>query len=218
MTEKFLWYPVVPFFISQHFGEDRACVSSDGKTTIAKETTSTCPEGFKSLYEKTNGHNGLDLRAKRWQPVYACHDGIVNEVQTEEARGLGLGIVTDKKYFCEESGKPEYFKTRYWHFISLDAHLGDKVKTGDFIGYADSTGFSTGDHLHLELKPVTIDMYENGVPVTSNVLQNNSHLGSINPLTYMENASALEAAGLVKQIAELSARIADFVADRLRRK
>ena len=219
MIEKFLWQPVTPFFITQHFGEDRACVQiKDGKTVVSKETQATCPEGYKSLYASTNGHNGLDLRARRWQEVYAAHDGVVNEVQTEAARGLGVGIVTNKKYFCVESGKPEYFKTRYWHFISLDTHVGDKVKTGDLIGYADSTGFSTGDHLHFELKPVSIDMYENGVPVTSNVLQNNTHLGSINPLTYMEMESALAIAGIVRQLAELSARLAVFIADKLRRK
>ena len=218
MLEKFLFQPVTPFFMTQGFGEDRACLSNqDNKTVVSKETNSSCPVGYRSLYANTNGHNGLDLRAKRWQPVYAAHDGIVNEVQTEVERGLGVGIVSDKKYFCQESGKAEYFKTRYWHFIALDVYLGEKILVGDLIGYADSTGYSTGDHLHFELKPVSIRDYENGVPVCDNVLQNNTHLGSINPLTYMEMESALAMGGVVRSFKELLARFIDYLADKLRK-
>lgn len=219
MIEKFVFQPVDPFYITQYFGEDRACVSTvDGKTVISKETGATCPPGFKSLYTQTKGHNGLDIRAKRWQPVYACHSGIVTEVQTEVERGLGVGIVTDKQYYCTETGNKQHFKTRYWHFIALDVHLGEKIQVGDLIGYADSTGFSSGDHLHLELKPVTIIDYENGVPVYNNSLPHNGFLGAIDPLPYMEPTYALKFGGLVRQVAELAARVADFIADFMRKR
>ena len=149
MLDKFIWYPVTPFSINQGFGQDNACVSNtDNKTVISKKNEETCPVGYRSLYTQTKGHNGLDLRAFRWQPVYASHDGIVTEVQTEVERGLGVGIVSNEKRFFTESNSKEYYKTRSWHFIALDVYRGEKVKTGDFIGYADSTGYSSGDHLH----------------------------------------------------------------------
>lgn len=214
MIQKFLFQPVTPFVITQGFGEDRLCVANDGsKKLLVKDTNQTCPIGYTSLYANTNGHNGLDLRAARWQPVYAAHSGIVTEVQTDVQRGLGCGIVTDKQWYCQESGKLEHFKTRYWHFIALDVHIGEKIKVGDLIGYADSTGYSTADHLHLELKPVKILEWENGVPIYNNVLQNNTHLGAVNPLPYLENISALTFAGLFRQVAELAARLADYLAD-----
>ena len=214
MIERFLFQPVTPFHVNQGFGEDRACISTtDNKTIISKESSATCPIGYRSFYTQTKGHNGIDLTAKRWQPVYAAHDGVVNEVQTEVERGLGVGIVSDRKYFCIETNKPEHFKSRYWHFIALDVHLGEVIKTGDLIGYADSTGFSSGDHLHLELKPVTIRDYEKGVPICDNVLQNNGYLGAVNALPYFEMISALKIAGIVRQLAELTARVADFIAD-----
>lgn len=216
MIEKFLWQPVSPFAVSQGFGEDKVCISNaDNKTLVTKATPETCPVGFRSIYANTNGHNGLDIPASRWQRVYAAHDGIVTEVQTEIERGLGIGIVTSKKYFCQETGKEEHFKTRYWHFIALDVYKGEKVKVGDFIGHADSTGYSTGDHLHLELKPVTITSVntETGIPNYSNTLQNNSHLGAINPIPYLNNTSALQIAGIIRQISELTATVADFIAD-----
>lgn len=217
MATKFLFYPVKPFRISQYFGEDRVCMNSNNpKDLINKETNQFCPVGYKSIYTATNGHNGLDIPANMWQPVYASHDGIVSEVQTEIERGLGIGIVSNNKFFIEETGTHEYVKTRYWHFISMDVNLGDKVKIGDFIGYADSTGRSTGPHVHLELKPVKIIGDLKGVPVVTNILQNNSHLGAINPLPYMDNISALEFAGLVRQVAEIVARVSDFISDRLR--
>ena len=102
MKEKFLYQPISPFILTQGFGEDKACLQiADGKTVISKQTSETCPAGYKSLYSNTNGHNGLDIRAYRWQPVYASHDGIVNEVQTEVARGLGVGIVSDFDVYCD---------------------------------------------------------------------------------------------------------------------
>mgnify|MGYP001598571093 CR=1 FL=1 len=218
MIEKFLFQPVSPFRVNQYFGEDQACLSlADNKTIVTKETSATCPAGYKSLYANTNGHNGLDIRAKRWQPIYAAHDGIIAEVQTEVERGLGVGIVSNEKRYFTESNSKELYKTRYWHFIAFDVHLGDKVKCGDFIGYADSTGYSTGDHLHFELKPVTIIDYENGVPVVKNTLQTNGKFGAVNPLPYMEMIPALQFAGIIRQVTELTARVADFIADFLRR-
>lgn len=217
---KFLYHPVSPWSINQGFGEDRGCISNaDNKTVISKESNeATCPVGFRPLYSQTKGHNGLDLQAKRWQPVYAAHSGIVTEVQTEEARGLGIGIVSNEQRFFTEAGKKCHYKTRYWHFIALDVHKGERVGVGDFIGYADSTGFSSGDHLHFELKPVDILEWENGLPIYNNTLQQNGMLGAVDPVPYMENATALQMKSLIKQVAELSARIADFIADRLRRR
>lgn len=217
MIEKFVYQPVKPWYINQSFGQNNACVNSD-KKVISIASGQTCPTGYKSLYAPLKGHNGLDTRAYRWQPVYAAHDGIVTEVQTEVARGLGIGIVTDRKWYCKETNKPEHFKTRYWHFIAMDVNVGDKVKTGDFIGYADNTGYSSGDHLHFELKPVTILEWENGRPIYNNTLQGNGYYGAVDPLPYMEDAFALDIKNLVKQLAELSARIADFIADKLRRR
>ena len=42
--------------------------------------------------------------------------------------------------------------TRYGHMSSISVQVGDKVKTGDAVGRAGSTGRSTGAHLHYEVR------------------------------------------------------------------
>ena len=209
---KFLFQPVKPWRVFQGFGENGACIDiATGKKVIACDGLNP-PAGYKSVYSQMKGHSGLDVFAKRWQECYSAQDGFVEEVVSEDARGLGLGIITNDKYLCDQTGKPEYFKIRYWHFISFNVHKGEKVKVGDFLGYCDSTGYSSGDHLHFELKPVA----QNTKGVWYNVLQDNGYFGAVDPTPHMENIFALEFAGLWRQVKELLAKVADLLSDKMR--
>ena len=42
--------------------------------------------------------------------------------------------------------------TGYWHLSSIKVKPGQMVKPGDLIGLVGTTGLSTGDHLHWELR------------------------------------------------------------------
>lgn len=180
---SFLKYPVNPLHINQNFGADMSCVDSKNNV-VTKATSATCPAGYVSLYAKSGmkGHNGLDLRAYHGQEVYAACEGYVEEVQTEEARGLGLGIVTNELYFCTELNRLTQWKIRYWHLKGFEVKKGDYVEQGQLIGYADNTGFSSGDHLHCELKPVSVKK-----GVVTNLLQNNGYYGGVDPIPYLES-------------------------------
>ena len=216
-VEKFLYRPTKDFYITQLFGEDKVCIlNSNNKTLVYKEDFNKCPTGYRSLYSQMKGHNGIDVRTPRWLPMYALQNGWVPEVCTEEARGLGVGIVTNDQYYCEEINKETYFKYRMWHFIALNVHEGDKVKTGQLVGWADSTGYSTGDHLHLEIKPVEISYDNSGKAWVRNALQNNGYFGAIDPLPYMEPIFVLQVRDwntLLRRIKEQVARIADSISD-----
>lgn len=180
MKKLELFYPVKTYFVGQMFGEDKACYDPITKKVIAR-TDLTCPAGFVSLYQNfgMKGHTGEDLMASDGQSVYCSQDGIVEEVETETARGLGLGIITDEKYDLGEYGE-HYVKTRYWHLKGFTVNKGDQVKVGQIIGYADNTGFSAGDHLHFECKPIE----RNADGTYYNVYQSNGYYGAISPEPY----------------------------------
>ncbi len=153
-----LFYPVKPFHINQHFGDNFPCVKDFGtpNQVIIDGSAAACPIGFDKLYEHwgMEGHNGTDLQAGV-QNVYAAQDGTVIEMQTVPARGLGLGIITDAPVELECGY--HFAKLRYWHLKEFKVNIGDKVKAGDWIGVSDNTGYSSGNHLHFELQPMDKD-------------------------------------------------------------
>lgn len=181
MAEKFtLFLPVKPLHVNQPFGVN--------------------PDIYKQF--GLNGHNGIDLMATHGQPVYAAHDGTCYpEIDTNQGNGVVIRTDTEFNY----NGTPVHFKTIYWHLVKADAIVktGQKVKAGDLIGYADSTGFSTGDHLHFGLKP---QAWNENDWVWYNVEQTNGFLGAVDPTPYLNGFFAVAATrifGLYRQIIAL---------------
>jgi len=214
---KFIFNPISHFWLHQAFGENKACIPLIGGATI------TCnghkpPKGYKSVYSMMKGHNGLDMMAKDWEHCYSPQPGIVSEVSTEEARGLGVGIITTNKYWCTETNSYEHFNIRHWHFWANNVKVGQKVEGGDLIGYCGSSGFSSGVHLHLECKPVKVTWNKDGsIKRFVNILQSNGYFGAVDPLPYMETQmTVLQFSGMWKQIKELIAKSAEKVADTTR--
>ena len=206
-----IYRPLKRLIITQNFTENNACIRNDEVGRIIPRIGANCPDGYRSVYKKFGmfGHNGLDLGAKDWEPVYASLEGTVIELETERERGLGVGILSDNKYewsdaFSNASGENQ-IKHRYWHLAGFNVKLGDKLKIGDVIGWADNTGLSTNTHLHFEIKPV-----ENG----ANILQNNQMYGCIDPLAYIEPLSAIEKqdtlAKIFLMLADISAQVQDL--------
>lgn len=92
-------------------------------------------------------HEGLDVGARTGTPIVAPADGIV----TFSGKKMGFGnlVHIDHGYGIE---------TIYAHAHSLKATKGAEVKRGEKIATIGSTGFSTGPHLHYEVRI-------NGTPV-----------------------------------------------------
>jgi hypothetical protein len=90
------------------------------------------------------GHEGLDIRAPLNSNVYACADGEVYRVSNGTG-GDPYGIHVRIRH-------RDGYKTVYAHLNQALVHTGQLVKAGDRIGLADSTGNSSGSHLHLTLK------------------------------------------------------------------
>jgi LysM repeat protein len=86
-------------------------------------------------------HIGLDYRCKLGDPIYAADNGAV----TKAGRNGTYGIMVEIDH---GSG----FITRYAHFSSATVECGDSVYQGDLIGYCGNTGWSSGSHLHFEIR------------------------------------------------------------------
>jgi murein DD-endopeptidase MepM/ murein hydrolase activator NlpD len=87
-------------------------------------------------------HTGVDLAAVLGTPVLAAADGIVVAVGHS---GIGYG-----NYVVLAHGGG--IMTLYGHLLETDVSVGDKVARGERVGREGSTGWSTGPHLHFEIR------------------------------------------------------------------
>lgn len=102
-------------------------------------------------YNTRNGtHAGIDLSAGKGTPIVAFAGGVVHTVMqgcvegnTQCNGGAGNFVVIDHK-----NG---YF-TRYLHLDTINVKKGQTVKVGQKIGTEGNTGYSTGAHLHFEVR------------------------------------------------------------------
>lgn len=179
-----LYFPIKPWKVTQVFGVNGKYYQDNGIDI--------------------KGHNGIDLRAYHGQNVYASHDGEVTYAGVDSNEGYGVVIRTTEPVDYE--GKLVYMKTIYWHLIKIiPVKVGQKVKAGDIIGYADNTGFSTGDHLHFALKPQ--GKGENDW-TWYNTEQNNGYKGAIDPTPFFNGKYAVDVRiGILRQLLELAQRL-----------
>jgi murein DD-endopeptidase MepM/ murein hydrolase activator NlpD len=110
----------------------------------------TSPFGVKRLHNgKPTGeyHGGVDQRTPEGEPIRAVGAGTVTFAKQFNVLGNAVGI---------DHGQG--LESMYLHMSRLVATPGAAVQSGDILGYAGSTGRSTGPHLHWVL-------YVNGINV-----------------------------------------------------
>ena len=86
-------------------------------------------------------HPGIDVAADSGTPIVATADGVV--VASGWNGGYGRQVVVDHGYGIT---------TSYAHNSENAVSVGQKVKKGQIVAYMGSTGFSTGPHVHYEVK------------------------------------------------------------------
>ena len=93
-----------------------------------------------------HGHRGDDLVAETGTPVYAAADGTVTQATYHYSWGNFVQL--------DHGTGPDdcHWTTLYSQLESYTVEPGQAVKAGDLIGYVGSTGYSTGPHLHFEVK------------------------------------------------------------------
>lgn len=104
-------------------------------------------------------HTGTDIPAPGGTPIQCAKDGVVTTVVSESA-GSSYG-----NYCIVYHG--DGYATLYAHMQSLPCvSEGQSVSAGQVIGYVGTTGSSTGNHLHFELRingqrASALDLYPN---------------------------------------------------------
>ena len=93
-------------------------------------------------------HPGVDLDTNGKIPVYPIADGVVKQVNR--------WWVSFGHHVIIEHGNE--IQSLYAHLSSIEVKVGDKVGQDTLIGRVGSTGWTTGDHLHLEI-------WQNGKPI-----------------------------------------------------
>lgn len=111
----------------------------------------TSPFGFKRITEYPSGkesssyHKGEDLAAPIGTAVLSD--------------GAGRVILAEKRIVTGNTVVVEHLpgvKTLYYHMDSINVNRGDVVLRGSKIGEVGTTGYSTGPHLHWELRIATV--------------------------------------------------------------
>ncbi len=90
---------------------------------------------------RSYGHTGLDIAAPAGTPIRVTADGEV----TFSGYSGGYGYVVKVSH-------GNGIETYYAHCSELYVSTGEKVKAGDIIAAVGSTGNSTGNHLHFEVR------------------------------------------------------------------
>jgi len=106
---------------------------------------------FGPRFGGTNMHTGIDISGSgiHGKPIVAANDGVVAKVNFAYSRGVGYGIYVIVDHGID-NGKS--ISTLYAHCSSISVSVGQQVKRGQTIAAVGSTGWSTGPHLHFEVR------------------------------------------------------------------
>ena len=106
-------------------------------------TLLTSPYGYRihPILDYERLHAGLDIGAKFGEEIIAADGGTVLIAEYSDSYGNFVLIDHGDRY-----------STAYGHMSEIAFEAGQEVKQGELIGYIGSTGWSTGPHLHFEIR------------------------------------------------------------------
>ena len=90
-------------------------------------------------------HGGTDIAAPGGTPILAAANGIVTAANSTDSWGGSYGY-----HVKLDHGNGQ--ETLYAHCSSICVTVGQEVAQGEVIGYVGTTGASTGNHLHIEVR------------------------------------------------------------------
>lgn len=145
-----------PGTMSEDFNESGGSASGDWTLPVHARLSSRFGMRYHPVLHRYKLHTGDDLAAGYGTPFHAAKSGTV--LYAGWKTGFGNTIIIDVG---------NGITTLYGHASKLAVSPGQHVNSGQYIGNVGSTGWSTGPHLHFEVR-------KNGRP--------------INPMPYLKKA------------------------------
>lgn len=143
------WVPVVTKLATQFGGLTMNCedvLDSDGEWGMPVGNNNRITSPFGNRIHPIRGtlsfHKGVDFACNHEESIYSTKDGVVEVASTGWTGGYG-------NYVLVKHGS---MYSAYAHLNSINVSVGDQVKKGERIGGCGTTGSSTGNHLHFEIK------------------------------------------------------------------
>jgi murein DD-endopeptidase MepM/ murein hydrolase activator NlpD len=111
---------------------------------VITETTFRIPLAENNGYSQGFGghHPGVDIKSKRGTKIVAAAAGRVVEIEHQK---FGYG----NKVILEHNGQ---LQTLYAHLDTINVNVGDQVTKETVLGTVGLTGWTTGPHLHFEVR------------------------------------------------------------------
>ncbi len=119
-------------------------------------TRFTLEQGYDGAFShhELDSRYAIDLGVDEGTPVLAARGGVVMQLE-QDFRGHGLDLQRDGTRanfvrILHDDGS----MALYAHLApeSMLVRMGDRVRTGDFLGKSGNTGYTTGPHLHFAVQ------------------------------------------------------------------
>ncbi|MBQ9845741.1 MAG: peptidoglycan DD-metalloendopeptidase family protein [Oscillospiraceae bacterium] len=117
-------------------------VGGDWKWPVPTNRYISSYYGYRNIFGYKEFHTGIDIPAPERTNIIASNSGVVTTAKYASS-GYGNRIIID------HGGG---YQTLYAHCYALNVKVGDFVAQGDVIAFVGSTGLSTGNHLHFEIR------------------------------------------------------------------
>lgn len=138
-------------------------------------------QGYTAAYGAD--HDGIDIHSNGDDTIYAAYDGVVEDTANScphiNYGGKCAHWTTYGNYIRIKGDNGIYFYYGHLKQNGLKVKKGDKVKKGQPIAVMGSSGYSTGKHLHFEIRKTT----------SSSTRLNANPKGTLNGLVTYKNGS-----------------------------
>lgn len=122
---------------------DKVVTHGSGNMAMPLRAAVTSPFGWRRhpIFGVRKFHTGIDLAGPNHSPIKSADTGTV--LYSGHYGGYGKVVIV---------GHGDGLATLYAHLSKQAVSEGQNVRKGDVVGYEGSTGFSTGPHLHFEVR------------------------------------------------------------------